>query len=44
MIFQKKFINEYLPYIGGNHNGFGLIILLKLMRIIMILKKQVKKK
>ena len=31
MIFQKKFINEYLPYIGGNHNGFGLIILLKLI-------------
>lgn len=31
MFFQKKYIKEYLPYIGGNHNGYGLIIILKFL-------------
>ena len=31
MIFQKKYIKEYLPYIGGKNNGFGLLILLRLI-------------
>lgn len=37
-IFQRKFYKEYLPYMGGKHNGFGFLILLKfiLERVISI--------
>ena len=28
-IIKRKYFKEYLPYIGGEHNGLGLLILLK---------------
>jgi len=28
-IIMRKYFKEYLPYIGGKHNGLGLLILLK---------------
>ena len=31
MIFKKNFLSDYLPYMGGNNNSFGFLILLRLL-------------